>query len=529
MSGEWDEVFDVVVAGSGAGGFAAALTAASEGASVLVLEKAATTGGTTRKAAAWFWILNNRFMREAGIEDPKDDALRYLARLSRPALYSPDEPFLGIPQDEYQALETFYDRGDEAIAALEKIGALEAAAGLDFPDYSAHLPENTPKRGRVLWPAAGGGGQTGGQEMLARFHQAADQLGVEVRTATAVTDLVTSDGTVTGVVTGGTATRRIRARRGVVFASGGFTHNARLRREFLRGPYVGGCAAVSNTGDFIPLALSAGAELAGMQHAWSAPIVLERMRREPRTVAGSFVLPGDGLLIVNRFGERAVNEKAIYHELTKSFFDWDSRHLRYPNLPLIAIWDQQVATTVAGRDFGNPVPPDDVDGYWVVRADDLAGLARAIDQRLGTLGLPAGHNSLDPTFADHLDRTLKRFRGFAESGVDEDFHRGETPIELALNAMFGPGDGPNPTIRALSDTGPYYATILGPGTLDTKGGPRVDIHGRVLRADGQPISGLYGAGNCVASPSAEAYWAGGGTIGPILCYAYLAGKHVAAR
>jgi predicted oxidoreductase len=84
-------------------------------------------------------------------------------------------------------------------------------------------------------------------------------------------------------------------------------------------------------------------------------------------------------------------------------------------------------------------------------------------------------------------------------------------------------------MRALSDTGPYYATILGPGTLDTKGGPRVDIHGRVLRADGQPISGLYGAGNCVASPSAEAYWAGGGTIGPILCYAYLAGKHVAAR
>ena len=95
--------------------------------------------------------------------------------------------------------------------------------------------------------------------------------------------------------------------------------------------------------------------------------------------------------------------------------------------------------------------------------------------------------------------------------------------------MFGPGDGANPTMRRLSETGPYYATLLGPGTLDTKGGPRVDVQGRVLRADGSTIPGLYGAGNCVASPSGEAYWGAGGTIGPIFCFAYLAGRHVAAR
>jgi hypothetical protein len=39
---------------------------------------------------------------------------------------------------------------------------------------------------------------------------------------------------------------------------------------------------------------------------------------------------------------------------------------------------------------------------------------------------------------------------------------------------------------------------------------------------GEPIPGLYGAGNCVASASARAYWAGGATLGPFLAFAYLA-------
>ncbi|MFD7446639.1 FAD-dependent oxidoreductase [Streptomyces sp. NPDC059909] len=524
----WDAEFDVVVVGSGAGGFAAAVTAAAEDASVVVLEKAATTGGTTRKAAAWFWILNNRFMREAGIKDPREDALRLMARMSRPAMYSPDAPHLGIPECEFQALAAFYDNGDDAVTALERLGALDVGSGLDFPDYAAHLEENVPKRGRVLWPAAAGGGQSGGEEMIQRFERAADRLGVQVRTSTPVVDIVVEDGAVTGVVAGGTGGGRIRARQGVVFATGGFTHNARLRREFLRGPYVGGCAAVTNTGDFLPLAQSVGAELANMQHAWSTPIVIERVQRDPRGVAGSFVLPGDGMVLVNRSGVRAVNEKAVYHELTHAFFAWDTRRLQYPNLPLIAIWDEPVATGCAGSDFGNPVPPPGVDGYWVVTADDLPGLAREIDRKLEQLGLPADHDALAPDFDDNLACTLERFRGFAETGVDRDFHRGETPIELALAATFG-GDGPNPTLRALNPTGPYYATVLGPGTLDTKGGPRVDVHGRVLRHDGTPVEGLYGVGNCVASPSAEAYWAGGATIGPILCFAHLLGKHVAQR
>jgi len=74
----------------------------------------------------------------------------------------------------------------------------------------------------------------------------------------------------------------------------------------------------------------------------------------------------------------------------------------------------------------------------------------------------------------------------------------------------------------ISEDGPYYAALLTGGTLDTKGGPKTNVSGQVVDDQDKPIVGLYGVGNCVASASARAYWAGGGTIGPILAFAYLA-------
>jgi predicted oxidoreductase len=76
----------------------------------------------------------------------------------------------------------------------------------------------------------------------------------------------------------------------------------------------------------------------------------------------------------------------------------------------------------------------------------------------------------------------------------------------------------------LSESGPFYATLLTGGNLDTKGGPVTNPEGQVLDHMGQAISGLYGVGNCVASASARAYWAGGATLGPILAFSYLAAR-----
>src|SRR5439155_12292266 len=136
---------------------------------------------------------------------------------------------------------------------------------------------------------------------------------------------------------------------------------------------------------------------------------------------------------------------------------------------------------------------------------------------------------LAPDFASALEGTLARFNGFAREGVDRDFHRGETTIEIwwhALSLYFEnvatpvPGVGiqdpisanvdehgrpyPNVTMRPLRP--PYFAVVLSSGLQDTKGGPAIDASGRMLDRVGRPVAGLYGAGNCIGSPAGAGYW-----------------------
>ncbi len=89
------------------------------------------------------------------------------------------------------------------------------------------------------------------------------------------------------------------------------------------------------------------------------------------------------------------------------------------------------------------------------------------------------------------------------------------------------GRDPNLTMRPLSPSGPYSASIIAPGTLDTKGGPMVNRHGQALNAARAPIPGVYAVGNCAGSPTARGYWGAGATLGPIVTLAWLAGRHAA--
>jgi len=164
----------------------------------------------------------------------------------------------------------------------------------------------------------------------------------------------------------------------------------------------------------------------------------------------------------------------------------------------------------------------------LVRGESLKELADALSQRLASLESEGRAGvALDQEFATNLAETVARYNEMAERGMDEDYGRGSSPIELFRNGKARPSNDKNPAMFPFRDRGPYYALILAPGTLDTKGGPAIDVHGRVLDSKSRPIKGLYAAGNCAGFPSANAYWAGGATIGLAITFGYLAGKHAA--
>jgi hypothetical protein len=134
-----------------------------------------------------------------------------------------------------------------------------------------------------------------------------------------------------------------------------------------------------------------------------------------------------------------------------------------------------------------------------------------------------GGLTLSEDWADKLAASVSRFNELAATGEDADFGRGERAVQQLFNGDVREEPGrSNPTMWPLSDHGPYYAALVTGGTLDTKGGPKATPDGQVVDDLDRPIPGLYGVGNCVASPSARAYWAGGATLGPIIAFAHRA-------
>ncbi|WEJ58912.1 FAD-dependent oxidoreductase [Devosia sp. FJ2-5-3] len=528
---EWDEEFDVVVAGSGGAALAGAIGALDNGASVVVLEKAAFIGGTTGKSGGGSWVPNNRWMEAHGYKDNKEDFLRYVSRVSFPELYRDNHPQFGMTDHHWAQLNAFWDNAARVFHTLNDEGALPVFTFLSWdgkpaPDYHGQIAENNDIRGRQI--AVNNDGQTGfGAHMIEFMSAYVEEKGGDIRTENRVSRIIKDDtGRVVGVeVDTPEGTTRIRAKKGVIFGTGGFTHNHHMRTQFLRTPVMGGCAVPTNEGDLINMSAELGVKLGNLNEAWNQQVVLEEVLQFSSVPSGVFFQGGDSSISVNKYGKRMYDEKYVYPERTRSHQVYDQWRGDYPNLYQIFIFDEE-----ARKMPGNMIPKVGADlPAYVITGNNLEELTANIQARFDSLAEQLGTYKLADDFLESLKATIERYNGFAIAGKDEDFHRGEAPIDAYFHAVPYDRGLPSPYMAPIADEGPYYAVLLGAGTLDTKGGPVFDVNAQVLNVRDEPIPGLYVAGNASASPSGKSYLGGGGTLGLGITFGYIAGEHAAKQ
>ena len=553
------EEFDVIVLGAGAGGMTAAAVAAVENSRVLLLEKARLVGGTTAISGGMVWIPNNSKMAAIARPDSRADVETYLgATVPGPA----DDPLRAA----------FLDHADEAVAYLEANTAVRLRPVATYPDYYPDLPGAT-LGGRVLEPEPFDGRALGadfallrkplpefmlfggmmverpdvphfrralrsprsalrvarlllrhakercfldrgatlclGNALVARLLLSLRQRGVEIRLGSGASGLVVEDGTAVGVTVSGLT---LRARRGIVVATGGFSHDPALRARLL--PAKAGmvsAAAPDNTGDGIRIGLDAGGVLGqgAAGNAFWAPVSCFRRQDGAEAVFPHILTDRakPGMIAVNRAGMRFTNEAVSYHAFVQAMFRADNAS---PSIPCYLICDRTALWKYglgAVRPFTLSMRHQIESGY-LVRAGGIAELAA----RLGIDG-------------EQLVRTVALFNQDAAEGRDPAFGRGGD----AYQRHVGDSDHkPNPCVAPIV-TPPFYAVTLHPGDLGTAAGLVTDATARVLGRDGAPIRHLYACGNDMNSLMRGAYPGPGITLGPALTFGYLAARAVAAE
>ncbi|SEC15622.1 FAD-binding protein [Rhodococcus koreensis] len=543
----FDTTVDFLVVGSGGGGMAAAITAAHRGIDTLVIDKGATFGGSTAISGGGIWIPNAPTLRAKGVVDSRESIRRYLDIITEGTVAA-------------DRLDAFVDKGPELMDLLDRSPHMELYWVKGYSDYHPEYEGGRPLgrtiecipfdtralkedeqfqrpnsmkgplglwvtskdyhdlamvkrtwKGRkaslvAAWRVASNVVRrrhmaTGGRALVARMRMVLKDAGVPLWLKTSMTELIV-DGT--GAVVGVLAERdgqtvRIGARRGVLLATGGFDHNQDMRAKYLprHGVPDVSAGARENTGDGIVAGQKLGAAVDLMDDAWWMPSVLHPMGAVIPLVSERCIPPS---VIVNGRGERFTNESSPYVNFVHDQLDGG-------HVPAWFVMDNKAKSRYPFAQVlpGVPFPQGFYDSGVVHKADTLRDLAEKIGVK-----------------ADTLVATVDRFNGFARSGTDEDFGRGDS----AYDRYYGDPTMKNPCLDEIVQ-GPFYAIRCEAGDLGTKGGLVTDADARVLREDGTVIDGLYATGNTSASVMGNEYAGAGATIGPAMVFGYIAAQHAA--
>ncbi len=555
----WDREVDLLVAGAGPGGMTAGLVAALEGLEVLICEKSQQVGGTGATSAGTLWIPGNSQNREAGFTDRKEDAAAYLDALigdrgsdARRAVYLDDGPrviddLVACTELSFLACGRHPDyRNNLPGSAVEGRAIIPETfdgrkLGADFARVRPPIPEYLLFGGMMVGKAdltkllgryrsvgnfahtlrlvlryaldrlrhARGTRLTMGNALVGRLYYSLRRNGVPIAFGAALREVVAEDGRAAGaVMTTAEGPLRVRARRGVVLATGGMANDEALRAQFMpaAGPKYS-LAVAENTGD----GLDAGKRLGGRIESGREGGLWTPVSLNPRKRGGTGLYPHilldrakPGLIAVNGAGRRFVNEAVSYHDFVQGMFRANETT---PSIPAWLVCD---AAFVRKYGLGDIHP-------------GVARLARY--ERSGYIAVAATAAELaakigiDP---QGLAGTIERHNRFAAEGSDADFGKGDTD----LNRFNGdPDNRPNPCLAPIG--APLVAMAVWPADLACSAGLAASADGQVLGADDTPIPGLYVCGNDMGSIMAGTYPGPGTTLGPAMVFGYRAAMHAA--
>lgn len=554
----------------------AALAARALGKTSIILEKQSKVGGSTAISGGVLWTPDNRLMHEDGVSDSYERARTYFDAVVaydapcsssiRREVFLKTGPVMvdflrshGMKffrpdgwSDYYDELPGGEPRSRCLMAPLYDASALGSWAPLlarspvggGLPVHSHELTDLYLVRrtwaGKKMAMALGArmlGAKLRSQDLVSNGAALQGRLleiilreGIPIQPSTPVRDLVVENGRVVGVQIGddskvdtkadagadaGNSNRIIRARDGVLLNAGGFSRNEAMRQSTGRKPATAQWTATNpgDTGEMLEVAKHLGAATDNLDAFWWVPTSLHSDGTWPEGTTmpdGStapwmhhldLALPYS--IMVDQSGERYCNESASYMEVGERMFE---RHaVANRAIPSWTIFDSVHRERYPwGSALPGVTPQSWLDSGYMKKADDLDGLARACE--IDAFG---------------LNKTVERWNGFCETGVDSDFARGARQFDRIHG---DPTVRPNPNLGSLSKP-PFYAVPMFPSDVGTAGGLLTDEFARVLRDNGEPIEGLYATGNTTASVMGRAYPGAGASIAAAFTFGFVAAHH----
>ena len=447
---KWDKVVDVVIVGAGGAGMFAAIETADAGCKTIFLESQPVRSGSTPISGGIFTACETD-----------------LQPGSRDELYA--DLMASHRQDCDPAMVKVYvDNAGETYKRAKEMG-------VKFSRVSSWSGMKKP------W----GHDASSAAEMCKALENGAKKKGAQLLLNTRGKRLIVdADNRVIGIEVESRGKKQFfKANKGVVLATGGFTRNAALAKNFGRpgSEKIVPLTGIGSTGDGLIMGWGLGADMTYMTIGVgpTAPADRDTNATDISFYAGS--------IIVNKNGKRFFRESEVYGDIC-----WAG--LQQPDVLMIQVYDAKIKKSLVGTPLGNLMK-----NAKLYEAATLPELAEMLQNACGMN-------------AAAMVETVTKYNGYVEAGSDPEFGR--------KNLVGVSGK------LVKIDTSPFTAVISVPGTTHFNGGLKVNTKMQVLDVYGQVIPGLYAAGEVTGGFHGAGYMSGS-AVGMAFIYGRVAGINVA--